>query len=175
MFIKLAVVKQDRKYFAHGFPPFLVLLHQFLHQLVVLNAHVAVIGVRVDVVPTVGAFIERQSGSMGFLPRCLQHIRRQLVAVGLHEWGNVVQAVVVVVAHTGGQLRHVHFLAQIAGIVAVYHNGPWVGGLYLCKPRPVLWIKGVVQIKVKRIRLPAPALAPERQPCNAVPQVVLIL
>ena len=79
------------------------------------------------------------------------------------------------VAYSGNQLRHVHFLAQIAGIVAVYHNGPWVGGLYLCKPRSVLWIKGVVQIKVKRLRLPAPALAPERQPCNAVPQVVLIL
>ena len=79
------------------------------------------------------------------------------------------------VAYSGNQLRHVHFLAQIAGIVAVYHNGPWVGGLYLCKPRPVLWIKGVVQIKVKRLRLPAPALTPERQPCNAVPQVVLIL
>ena len=68
LLIKLAVVKKNRKYFAHGFPPFLVLLHQFLHQLIVLNAHVAVIGVRVDVVPTVGAFIERQSGSMGFLP-----------------------------------------------------------------------------------------------------------
>ena len=79
------------------------------------------------------------------------------------------------VPDTGGQLRHAHFLGQIAGIVAIHHNGPWVGGLYLCKPRPVLWIKGVVQIKVKRLRLPAPALAPKRQPCNAVSQVVLIL
>ena len=143
--------------------------------MVVLNAHVAVIGVRVNVVPTVGALIERQSGGAGFFPRFLQHIRRQLVAVGLYEWGNVVQAVVVVVPHTGGQLRHIHFFAQIAGIVAVHHNGPWVGGLYLGKPHSVLWIKGVVQIKVKRLRLPASALVPERQPCNAVSQVVLIL
>ena len=127
-----------------------------------------------DVTGTVGAFIERQSGSMGFFPCFLQYIRRQLVAVSFHEWDNIVQAVVVVVAHTGNQLRHVHFLAQIAGIIAVHHNGPWVGGLYFCKPRSVLWIKSVVQIKVKRLRLPAPALAPERQPCNAVPQVVLI-
>ena len=175
LLIKLAVVKKNRKYFAHGFPPFLVLLHQFLHQLVVLHAHMAVIGVRVDVVPAVGAFIERQSGSMGFFPCFLQYIRRQLVAVSFHEWDNIVQAVVVVVAHTGNQLRHVHFLAQIAGIIAVHHNGPWVGGLYFCKPRPVLWIKGVVQIKVKRLCLPAPALTPECQPCNAVPQIVLIL
>ena len=135
----------------------------------------AVIGIWVNVVPTVGTLIERQSGSMGFFPCCLQYIRRQLVAVGLHEWGNVVQAVVVVVPDTGGQLRHAHFLGQIAGIVAIHHNGPWIGGLYLGKTRSVLWIKGVVQIKVKRLGLPAPALAPERQPCNAVPQVVLIL
>ncbi|OUN08579.1 hypothetical protein B5G43_00340 [Flavonifractor sp. An92] len=112
---------------------------------------------------------------MGFFPCCLQHIRRQLVAVGLYEWSNVVQAVVIVVPHTGGQLRHAHFLGQIAGIVAIHRNGPWIGGLYLGKPRSVLWIKGVVQIKVERLGLPAPALAPERQPCNAVPQVVLIL
>ena len=90
--------------------------------------------------------------------------------------GNIIKNVKsVVVPHTGGQLRHAHFFGQIAGIVAIHHNGPWIGGLYLGKPRSVLWIKSVVQIKVKRLGLPAPALAPERQPCNAVPQVVLIL
>ena len=36
---------------------------QFVHQVVVLNAHVAVIGVRIDVIPTVGALIERQSAA----------------------------------------------------------------------------------------------------------------
>ena len=89
LFVELAVVELDRKYFVHALTPFIVLFHQTVHQLVVLNAHVAVIYIRVDVLAIIGALIKRQPRFMGLGPRFLQHLRGQHIVVGLHKRGNI--------------------------------------------------------------------------------------
>ena len=89
LFVELAVVELDRKYFVHALTPFFVLFHQTVHQLVVLDAHVAVIYIRVDVLPIIGALIKRQPRFMGLDPRFLQHLRGQPIVVGLHKRGNI--------------------------------------------------------------------------------------
>ena len=57
-------------------------------------------------------------------------------------------------AHSGGQLVHAHFLAQIAGIITVHHNGLGVCGLYLGKPHFVLRVQIVAHIQMKRFPVP---------------------
>ena len=89
LFIELAVMELDRKYFVHALTPFFVLFHQTLHQLVVLNAHVAVIYIRVDVLVVIGALIKRQPRFMGLGPRFLQYLRGQHIVVGLHKRGDI--------------------------------------------------------------------------------------
>ena len=89
LFVELAVVELDRKYFVHALTPFFVLFHQTVHQLVVLNAHVAVIYIRVDVLAIIGALIKGQPRFMGLGPRFLQHLRGQHIVVGLHKRGDI--------------------------------------------------------------------------------------
>ena len=125
-----------------------------MHQLVVLNAHIAVIYIRADVLAVIGALIKRQPRFMGLGPRFLQYLRGQHIVVGLHKRGDITQAVFVVVAHSGGQPVHAHFLAQIAGIVAVHYNGLGVCGLYLGKPHFVLRVQIVAHIQMKRFPVP---------------------
>ena len=56
--------------------------------------------------------------------------------------------------HSGGQFVHAHFLAQIAGIVAVHHNGLGVCGLYLGKLHLILRVQGFAHFKVKALAVP---------------------
>ena len=71
LFVELVVVELDRIYFVHALTPFFVLFHQTVHQLVVLNAHVAVIYIRADVLAIIGTLIKRQPRFMGLGPRFL--------------------------------------------------------------------------------------------------------
>ena len=54
LFVELAVVELDRKHFVHALTPFFVLFHQAVHQLIVLDARVAVVYIRVDVLTIIG-------------------------------------------------------------------------------------------------------------------------
>ena len=109
----------DRKYFVHAVTPFFVLFHQTVHQLVVLNAHVAVIYIGVYFFAVVGLFIKGKPRFMGLGPRFLQHLRGQHIVVGLNKLGSIIQAVFIVAAYPGGQPVKAHALVQIAAIVAV--------------------------------------------------------
>ena len=91
---------------------------------------------------------------MGGFPRFPDYFRGKPVVVGFDKVSDTVIAVFIVAAHSGGQLRKVHVLAQVAAVVAVKDNGGGVFCLYLLQASPVLRGEGVVGFKVDVIAVP---------------------
>ena len=92
------------------FAPFFV--HHAVHKLVIFNAHAPVkyIGVKILTVP-VGLFRKGKPRFMGSGSRFLDNLRGKPVVMRPDKTVNVVHAVFVVVAHSGGQLVKAHVLA----------------------------------------------------------------
>ena len=92
------------------FAPFFV--HHAVHKLVIFVAlsTVKYIGVKILSVP-VGLFGKGKPRFMGGCPRFLDNLRGKPVVMRPDKTVNVVHAVFVVVAHSGGQLVKAHVLA----------------------------------------------------------------
>ena len=91
---------------------------------------------------------------MGGFPRFLDLLRRKRIVVGFDKVSDIVIAVLIVSAHSGGQLGKVHVLAQVAAVIAVQNNGGGVGLLDFLQAAPVLRRKGVVHFKINIVAAP---------------------
>ena len=104
------------------FAPFL--FNHAVHKLVIFNAHTPVKYIRVKFFPVpVGLFGKGKPGGMSSSPRLINNLRGKPVVVRPDKTVNIVPAVFIVIAHSGGQLVKAHVLAQLPAVVAVQDNG----------------------------------------------------